>query len=108
MSKSETCIIIERFMVLDLNHSKTKSVKYNPLWIIWYIHQNLIANKWHKKLDISHVIKFDETFYNIWVHRLTLIFKAEKLWKINGIIQKLIAPTIAQIIVGTWGGGHLG
>jgi hypothetical protein len=55
-----------------------------------------------QKIDISNVIKFDETFYNIWVHRLTLIFKAEKLWNIvNGIIQKPIAPIVAQIIVGT-------
>jgi hypothetical protein len=55
-----------------------------------------------QKIDISNVIKFDETFYNIWVHRLTLIFKAKKLWNIiNGIIQKPIAPTIAQIIVRT-------
>jgi hypothetical protein len=60
-----------------------------------------------QKVDRSHVIKFDETFYNIWVHRLTLIFKEEKLWNIiNGIIQKPIAPVVSQIIVGT-PKGHL-
>jgi hypothetical protein len=55
-----------------------------------------------QKIDISHVTKFDGTFYNIWVHRLTLILKGEKLWNIvNGTVPKLLAPTAAQITAGT-------
>jgi hypothetical protein len=46
-----------------------------------------------QKIDTSHVTKFDGTFYNIWVHRLTMILKAEKLWNIvNGTVPKPIAP----------------
>jgi len=77
---------------------KTKSVNYNPSWTTWYIHQNLVQQingkeNWHK-----HVTKFDGTFYNIWIHRLTFILKAEKLWNIiNGTVPKSIAPTAAQI-----------
>jgi len=73
------------------------------------IHSPKPYYKMAQKIDISHVIKFDETFYKIWVHRLTLIFKAKKLCNIiNGIIQKLIAPIVAQIIVGTPRGASLG
>jgi len=55
-----------------------------------------------QKIDISHVAKFDGTLYNIWVHRLTLILKAEKLWNIvNGTVPKPLAPTAAQIPAGT-------
>jgi len=55
-----------------------------------------------EEIDISHVTKFDGTFYNIWVRRLTLILKAEKLWDIvNGTVPKLIARTAAQIPAGT-------
>ncbi len=81
---------------------KTKSVKYNPSWTTWYIHRNLVQQingneNWHK-----HVTKFDETFYNIWVHKLISILKAEKLWNIiNGTVPKSIAPTAAQITTGT-------
>jgi hypothetical protein len=38
----------------------------------------------------------------IWKHRLTLIFKAEKLWLlVNEKEVKPIAPTITQITIGT-------
>lgn len=55
-----------------------------------------------QKIDTSHVTKFDGTLYNIWVHRLTMILKAEKLWNIvNGTVPKPIAPTAPQIPAGT-------
>ncbi len=33
-----------------------------------------------RKIDRSHVSKFDGSYFNIWKDRLALIFKAEKLW----------------------------
>jgi len=55
-----------------------------------------------QKIDTSHVTKFDGTFYNIWVHSLTLILKAEKLWNVvNGTVPKPRAPTATQIPAGT-------
>jgi hypothetical protein len=55
-----------------------------------------------QKIDTSCVTKFDGTFHNIWVHRLTLILKAEKLRNIvNGTVPTPIAPTAAQIPAGT-------
>jgi len=54
------------------------------------------------KIDISHVTKFDGSYFNIWKHRLTLIFKAKKLWPIvSGEQYLLVAPTTSQIVVGT-------
>lgn len=55
-----------------------------------------------QKIDTSHVSKFDGTYLNIWKHRLTLIFKAEKLWSlVDGTEVKPVAPTAAQITAGT-------
>jgi len=53
------------------------------------------------KVNISHVTKFNGSYFNIWKHRLTLIFKAEKLWPIvNGTQYLPIAVTQAQIAAG--------
>lgn len=54
------------------------------------------------KIDISHVTKFDGSYYNIWKHRLTLIFKAEKLWPIVSGSEPLpAAPSAAEVAAGT-------
>ncbi len=53
-------------------------------------------------MDRSHFSKFDGSYFNIWKHRLTFIFKAEKLWLLVDEEEvKPIAPTITQIIIGT-------
>jgi hypothetical protein len=50
------------------------------------------------KVDISHVTKFNGSYFNIWKHRLTLIFKAEKLWPIVSGTQHLpMVVTTAEI-----------
>jgi hypothetical protein len=50
------------------------------------------------KIDISHVHKFDSSYFRVWKHRLSLIFKQEKhLLIVEGIKAEPIAPTIAQI-----------
>ncbi len=36
------------------------------------------------KIDISHILKFDGTYFNIWKHRLTLLFK---FGKFNGLMS---------------------
>ncbi len=37
------------------------------------------------KIDISHIPKFDGTYFYIWKHKLTLLFKSKKLWPyVNG------------------------
>jgi len=54
------------------------------------------------KIDINHVTKFDGSYYNIWKHRLTLIFKAEKLWPIvSGSETIPMAPSATEVAVGT-------
>ena len=54
------------------------------------------------KIDISHVTKFDGSYHNIWKHRLTLIFKAEKLWPIvSGSETILMAPSAAEVAATT-------
>ena len=54
------------------------------------------------RIDTSHVTKFDGSYFNIWKHRLTLIFKAEKLWSIVSGDQHLpVAPTAAEVAAGT-------
>ena len=54
------------------------------------------------KVDISHIPKFDGTYFNIWQHRLTLVFKAEKLWfVVSGGEPLPITPNAAQIAAGT-------
>ena len=53
------------------------------------------------KIDISHVTKFNGSYFNIWKHRLTLIFKAEKLWPLVSGNQHLpVAPTAAELAAG--------
>ena len=55
-----------------------------------------------QKIDISHVPKFNGTYFNIWKHRLTLIFKIEKLWSIVSGAEPLpVAPTAAKIATGS-------
>ena len=55
-----------------------------------------------QKVDISHVPKFNGTYFNIWKHRLTLIFKTEKLWSIVSGVEPLpVAPTAAEITAGS-------
>jgi len=54
------------------------------------------------KVDISHISKFDGTYFNIWQQRLTLVFKAEKLWSVVSGSEPLpIAPNTAQIAAST-------
>jgi hypothetical protein len=51
-----------------------------------------------QKIDISHIFKFNWSYFNILKHRLILIFKIEKLWSIvDGIEPKPINPTQVQI-----------
>ena len=53
------------------------------------------------KIDISHVPNFNGSYFNIWKHRLTLIFKAEKLWTIvNGTQSSPVAPSAADLAAG--------
>ena len=55
-----------------------------------------------QKIDISHVPKFNGTYFNIWKHILTLIFKTEKLWSIVSGAEPLpVAPTVAEIVAGS-------
>jgi hypothetical protein len=50
------------------------------------------------KIDISHVQKFYGSYFHVWKHRLSLIFKQERhLLIVQGIKVEPIAPTIAQI-----------
>jgi hypothetical protein len=50
------------------------------------------------EIDINHILKFDGTYFNIWKHTLTLLFKLGKLWHyVNGTHAKPIAPIVAQI-----------
>ena len=54
------------------------------------------------KVDISHISKFDGTYFNIWQHRLTLVFKAEKLWSVVSGDEPLpITLNAIQIAAGT-------
>jgi hypothetical protein len=47
---------------------------------------------------ISHIFKFNGSYFNILKHRLTLIFKIEKLWSIvDGTEPKPINLTQVQI-----------
>lgn len=55
-----------------------------------------------QKIDLSHINKFDGSFFNIWKHRMTLTFKAEKMWLIvNGEEPLSIAPTTTELVDGT-------
>jgi hypothetical protein len=38
-----------------------------------------------QKIDLSHINKFDGSYFNIWKHRMPLTFIAKKMWLIvNG------------------------
>jgi hypothetical protein len=51
------------------------------------------------KIDISHILKFDGTYFNIWKHKLTLLFKFGKIMAyVNGTKAKPIVPIVAQIV----------
>ncbi len=47
------------------------------------------------KIDINHVQKFDGSYFHVWKHRFSLIFKQEKHLL---IIEGIKAKPIAQII----------
>jgi len=50
------------------------------------------------KIDINHIPKFDGTYFHVWKHKLTLLFKTKKLWSIvNGTETKPIAPTTTRV-----------
>lgn len=51
-----------------------------------------------QKIDISHIFKFNGSYFNILKHKLILIFKIKKLWSIvDGTEPKPINPTQVQI-----------
>lgn len=51
------------------------------------------------KVDISHITKFNGSYFNIWKHRLILIFKAEKLWPLVSENQHLsMALTVKKLV----------
>jgi len=53
------------------------------------------------KVDISHISKFNGSYFNVWKHRLTLTFKVEKLWPlVSGAEHLPVAPTAAEIAAG--------
>ena len=55
-----------------------------------------------QKVDISHVDKFDGSYYNIWQHRLKLIFMTKNLLSVvDGSEIKPVAPSASQIAAGT-------
>jgi len=55
-----------------------------------------------QNVEIGHVTKFDETFFNIWFIDKHSYSKQKKLWSvINGIEPKLTLPTIAEALLAT-------
>jgi hypothetical protein len=55
-----------------------------------------------QKMDISHIPKFDGSYFNTWKYKLTLKFKTERLWSIvNGIEPLPVAPTAGQKAAGS-------
>ena len=53
------------------------------------------------RIDISHIPKFDGTYFHIWKHRLTLLFKSERLYSIvSGTEGKPVQPSVAEILAG--------
>ena len=53
------------------------------------------------RIDISHIRKFDGTYFHIWKHRLTLLFKSERLYSIvSGTEGKPVQPSAAEILAG--------
>ena len=53
------------------------------------------------RIDVSHIPKFDGTYFHIWKHRLTLLFKSERLYSIvSGTEGKPVQPSTAEILVG--------
>lgn len=55
-----------------------------------------------KIIDLSHIPKFDGTYFHIWKHRLTLFFKTKKVW-LSLQVQKSnpITPTTTEIVDGS-------
>lgn len=54
--------------------------------------------KMTQKVDINHVPKFDGSYFNTWKHRLTLVFKIEKLWSIVSSEEcLLVEPTAREV-----------
>jgi hypothetical protein len=32
----------------------------------------------NNKVDVNHLIKFDEQYFHVWKHKITLVFKQKK------------------------------
>jgi len=68
------------------------------------------------KIDISHISKFDGTYFNIWKHRLTLLFKSKNydffplvckqhpllLWLLKLSQEAAILPTTRVGSIAKW------
>lgn len=51
------------------------------------------------KVNTSHLTKFDGNYHHVWKHKLTLIFKQERILAIvDGTKLKYIAPTTTHIV----------
>jgi hypothetical protein len=51
------------------------------------------------KVNINHLTRFDGNYYHVWKHRVTLIFKQERILAIvDGTKLKHIAPTTTHIV----------
>ncbi len=51
------------------------------------------------KVHTSHLTKFDGNYHHVWKHRVTLIFKQERILAIvDGTKLKHIAPTTTHIV----------
>jgi len=50
----------------------------------------------HTKININHILKFYGFYFNIWKHKLNLLFKSEKLWPfVNGMKAKPMIDMVA-------------
>ncbi len=55
-----------------------------------------------KILDLNYILKSDGTYFDIWKHRLTVLFKTEKVQSIIASTKiKPIPPKAAQIAAGS-------
>lgn len=56
-----------------------------------------------KILDLNYILKFDGTYFDIWKHRLTLLFKTEKVFSLSSQVQRsnLFPQQPAQIAPGS-------
>lgn len=51
-----------------------------------------------QKVDINHIPKFNGSYFNIWKHKLILVFKVEKVWStISGEECLPVEPTVAKV-----------